>query len=68
MTKHIHCDNCGNAVPYGTKVWAYGSMRYCNGKCLMASFQENQLEPVMPEQNWTVLREKYLAEERAKYA
>lgn len=70
MSKHIHCDNCGKAVAYGTKVWAYGSMRYCNGKCLIASFPENQLEPAKPEkaEDWTMLREKHLAEERLKHA
>lgn len=68
--KYIHCDNCGKAVAYGTKVWAYGSMRYCHGKCLMAAFQENVVELVTPEivENWTAVRERHLEEERLKHA
>lgn len=69
MTEYIHCDNCGTAVAHGSKkVWAYGSMRYCRGKCLVAAFQKNEVEPTQPKENesWTVLREKYLEEERLK--
>lgn len=67
MTEHIHCENCGTAVAHGNKkVWAYGSMRYCRGKCLVAAFQK--IESTQPEGNdsWTVLREKYLEKERLK--
>ena len=60
MTKHIHC---GKAVPYGEQAWAYGSMRYCDGKCLMASFQENQLELRVDRQ---LLREKDVMKESTK--
>lgn len=66
MTKYIHCDNCGKTVAYGERVWAYGSMRYCDGKCLVAAFQK--IESTQPQENdsWTVLREKHLEEERLK--
>lgn len=69
MDKYIHCDNCGKAVVRGTKVWAYGSMRYCNGKCLVTAFREGMIEPDKQKKNesWTVLREKHLAEEGSKH-
>ncbi|MEK5038809.1 hypothetical protein [Sporosarcina sp. FSL K6-3457] len=65
MNKRIHCDMCGIAIPHGKKVWAYGSMRCCDGKCLVAVMHEKLPEkPRREKSDWTAARLKHLEEER----